>query len=300
MCTSCEAGKYIDERGGSECKSCEVAITGTTTMPEIVGAASTDECVCRPGFYLDLYDRSLCQTVKKGVEADEYGLTLQELPLSPGYWRGYINSTAVRSCRTEEACVGSRNVGEYCKEGHNGPYCELCDPMYSKDVFGVCQKCDVSTTNVLGTFSVFLGSFLGLGCTRWLYKRFMKKSKKTEEKIKSFKVALRIIFVCYQILGVLPSIIPNMELPKEFEDFLESMQFFQLNFFSLVSAGCLYDGFNYHNLLLMTTASPLAICGLMVFIGMSNKNWKDTAFTLALATTYVVVSEREPRASNTN
>ena len=46
----------------------------------------------------------------------------------------------------------------------------------------------------------------------------------------------------------------------------------------------------------MTTASPLAICGLMVFIGMSNKNWKDTAFTLALATTYVVVSEREPRA----
>ena len=286
-CTDCESGKYEDREGSSECKLCSEAVTGS--MTEEAGASSTKHCICKEKTFLDLYDADWCQPVRKGVDRVNYGLELQSLPLDPGYWRTTPNSTNVEACRTEEACVGGNDTLTYCLYGHKGPFCEVCFDGFSKDVFGICQPCNVSTENVLWTAGTMAGALVFLTCLHRIYSYCMKRSKRREEQIKSIKVAARIIFVCYQILGVLPSIIPNLELPKIFEKFLDLLQFFQLNLFQLVSAGCFWANYDYHNTLFLMTVVPLGIAILLWTFGKANKDWRDDSFTIALAITFVVL-----------
>ena len=102
-------------------------------------------------------------------------------------------------------------------------------------------------------------------------RRQAKDDKHRAEQFRSTKVAVRIIFVCYQILGVLPSIIPNLELPELFENFLEILAFFQLNLFQLISAGCFYANYDFHNSLFLMTVSPFTICVSLYFFGKTVK-----------------------------
>ncbi len=55
------------------------------------------------------------------------GLTLEQVPLLPGVWRGLRTSRTMLKCRVEGSCVGGAglNASGYCRPRHGGPLCEV-------------------------------------------------------------------------------------------------------------------------------------------------------------------------------
>ena len=85
-------------------------------------------------------------------EETEEGVTLETLPLLPGYWRNSPQSLDIRTCgdnmngnRTSPGCQGG--AGEPCKEWLAGPLCTQCNEtsgrFYDGDRFE-CNECTVA------------------------------------------------------------------------------------------------------------------------------------------------------------
>jgi hypothetical protein len=89
-------------------------------------------CKCPKNTFLSL-ERDLCddsESGNEGLDLGEEGMTLETLRVLPGYWRTGNNSSDVRPCPVAEACVGWNVSATYCRGGHAGPYCNLCEDGY--------------------------------------------------------------------------------------------------------------------------------------------------------------------------
>lgn len=72
----------------------------------------------------------ICTTCPVGaVCAAGSNVTVQNLQLEKGYWRTNVNSGNVLACPVLEACLGGSN--STCREGHEGPYCDVCVKKYA-------------------------------------------------------------------------------------------------------------------------------------------------------------------------
>ncbi|GMI23025.1 hypothetical protein TeGR_g4447 [Tetraparma gracilis] len=206
------------------------------------------------------------------------GNTLETLRVLPGYWRTNNHSSDVRPCPVAEACVGWDVSATYCREGHNGPYCSLCEDGYAPDALQLCQECKTGAGDVAYTLMILVvGLVLLVGLNWVLNKKVFKKNPKLK---RSLKTGLKILFVSTQILAALPSIVPAIELPENYKEAMESVQVFNLNPFTLVGVGCYNSGWNLNWMLLSTTALPLVLCGALVA-----KKKKDAA----IAVTFLVL-----------
>jgi len=178
----------MDEAGKSECKLCDDHIKRSTTANGTVGAEAVSDCFCLEGFF-QYGDR--CVDVMEGVFLNVTKATLEHLPVKPGYWRTTEVSTEVVRCLVSEACVGSNSTGYYCREGHGGPYCDVCDDGFSKDVLGLCQRCDemLSASSIVTTILLlFLLIGVGVVFKKVLYKKY-------KQQIRGLKATARILFV---------------------------------------------------------------------------------------------------------
>ena len=122
----------------------------------------------------------------------------------------------------EAACTGG-NSSDYCREGHIGPYCNLCSEKFSKDVFKLCQPCELTTGNIIWTVAVLVVGLITL-LYIYLMRRKRKKQKRDEEQVESDEdkdarlkkkrkgvgliSGMKILLVLYQILASLPNVIP--------------------------------------------------------------------------------------------
>jgi hypothetical protein len=244
-CSVCERGKYKSEPGVQSCELCGSLIKGATTKAD--GAKSATDCKCDSGSFLvgTGGETKACDASKEGMNATRFGATLEEVPLLAGFWRISINTSDIRQCPVAEACVGGADPVEYCREGHDGPYCNLCEAGFSKDVFGLCQECQTSTTSIIGTVLTVVGLLL-LAVALVVVNKRLKRNERVKAASKAAACGLKILFVTYQILATLPSIIPNLTLPANFKAMLSSIQFTKLNLFQLVSVGCVAGGFDFH------------------------------------------------------
>ena len=97
--------------------------------------------------------------------------------------------------------LGSNATYEYCRDGHEGPYCDVCSEGYSKDVLGICQSCEDSTkaVNVVVTLMMLL-----LIVVIVLFIKNMMIYKRYKRQFRGLKASGRILFVSYQIIAVLP------------------------------------------------------------------------------------------------
>ena len=102
------------------------------------------------------------------------------------------------------------------------------------------------------------------------------------------KRSVKILFVSYQVIAVLPSIAPEMGLPKNFSESMKAVSFVKLEFFQMISLGCL-SSVNYHSKLLVLTLLPMAICVAMLLLGLMFKQKRGLFFTLMLVATYAVL-----------
>ena len=285
VCESCEVGKFKDFLGISSCELCDQNILFSTTL--FVGAKSPDDCVCPESTYLD-EKRTNCIYVDStaGVMLGVSSMTIDNLDLKPGYWRISNSTTDVRKCPVEIACQGGNSTAGYCREGHVGPYCNLCKKDYSKNVFQLCDSCSVFSKKPYATVLSFLGLVALIWVVWYVLNRLLKGRKKLR---KSLKSTLRIVFVTYQILATLPSIVPAMELPENFKAFLSSIQFVTANIFQFVNIGCVAESFNFYLMLLSVTLIPLALMMALFLLGRFKRSFRDTCYALALALSFIIL-----------
>ena len=230
-CVECDTGKFKEEFGIQACTLCSAIILGSTTTGS--GAKSEKECICPMGTCMDSEQEtetqvvvSECRTIVDGMIAQKQGMDLFNVQIEKGFWRIGEDSWDVRECPVSDACLGGNSTEGYCREGHNGPYCILCEDGFSADVFGLCQKCNLGHEAVLTTLGVGVGvSLLCVGAyVLWEYALRGKRTLKRQ-----LTTGIKTMFVTYQILAALPSVIPEMALPDDFMAFLGSLSFLNFN-----------------------------------------------------------------------
>lgn len=90
---------------------------------------TTARCSCpnlQTGFYLQAStSEKICSPCPAGVICQpNTNMTVQNLQLQKGYWRTSGSSGNVLACPVPDACLGGSN--STCREGHEGPYCDVC------------------------------------------------------------------------------------------------------------------------------------------------------------------------------
>jgi len=280
QCEVCESAKYKSEFGINSCAHCDLLIEGSITVE--INSTSASDCICPKGTFLG-QDKTKCEKASAGVEEMEEGMTLQKLKLKRGSWRTFENSTDVRTCPVRDACLGGTKITEYCAEGHTGPYCNICKDGFSKDVFGLCHSCTSNAGDLLGTFGavVFIVILCILG---WLGWKRMGKTNTGKQKRKRFLTGLKILFVTWQIMAALPSIIPDIQLPASFKAFLRLFQFLNFNLFTIIPMGCL-TSFNYYDTVIALTSTVIAACVILTFLAyfvVLSPTLKERLITVAL------------------
>ena len=202
QCVGCEVGKFKSDFGIHACDHCEAKITSSVTAS--ANSTSVDECFCPAGHFLS-NGGTKCAKAVRGVELNRKGMTLQTLALKPGTWRTDPESIDIRDCPVEDACVGGNAT--YCLEGHLGPYCNLCEDGFSKDVFNICHLCSTSFFNLAMSFVTMLVGMLLVAGLVLAFKRYEKKvlanNAEKREQVKKVKRAIvsacKILFVMYQV-----------------------------------------------------------------------------------------------------
>jgi hypothetical protein len=155
-CNPCEPGTYADVPGSTTCKSCPESFPRSA-----VGAKSLHECKSAPGYFRDADGNSgQCVKLGPGVNCLDEGLTLETVPLLPGYWRSHNRSKTILRCPNPIYCVGSspKNGGSssrrelslvedssYCLPHHRGPFCQVCELGYVKRGLAPCGYCDAAS-----------------------------------------------------------------------------------------------------------------------------------------------------------
>jgi hypothetical protein len=110
------------------------------------GSYSQVQCNCTRNYYRNILGSCvLCP--EPGSDCSTSGVTLQTLPLKPGYWRFDDNSSDVRQCpdaskHARSACLGLPEAP--CKSGLCGTYCRFCvntSGTYFSSEQSACLSC---------------------------------------------------------------------------------------------------------------------------------------------------------------
>ena len=167
----CPSGTFYS----STLQTCSDCPTGTTSP---AGSARCEYCATgfyqlnlnkEPGIDSDAcelcLDSTYCRvTVAAGFEA---GGTIETLTLKAGFWRTKIWTTDIRECErgASGGCVGNQSVGT-CRDGMEGPMCQLCPAPNTYYDEGSCHTCPEAGPRV-GAFMAFLVSLSAVAS--WLY-----------------------------------------------------------------------------------------------------------------------------------
>ena len=193
-CEPCEKGKWKTSIGVTSCTRCEDTLKGSIT--ENPGSTSSSSCICPVATYDN--GEGKCIEIVEGIRNDVEGLTLEALTLFPGWWRTSNTSDDVRECLIPEACLGG-NSTNLCREGHTGPYCNICVENYNLDPFGLCKECAYSTTDlvltIVAAFSVVILFFL----FKFLVTKKLGKNGKGKHIWKKMKNGVKVIFASGQV-----------------------------------------------------------------------------------------------------
>jgi hypothetical protein len=173
VCLRCQAGRYQDEAGKSNCTACDPGSSqekeeqvgcilcslgtyqqnntstfcntcGENMVTEALGAGSVKDCKCNAGFYRD--EEQVCKLCPNGAVCS-IGSTLRNLNTSVGYWRATVVTAVFHKCESADACVGGvivSSIGDQCALGHEGLMCSQCDweAGYALKYGVSCQVCE--------------------------------------------------------------------------------------------------------------------------------------------------------------
>ena len=157
VCVPCGLRTYKESYSNNACQSCPADADTLTNASQ----AETD-CVCTKGMFdneVTLSNRTCVTCPSNTGCANEQspwyapGVTLHSLPVERNSWRSHMDSALIKPCITQDACEGGpvscmtvycheygNRTGPGCRQGHTGPYCEVCIPNFYKSQ-GLCKEC---------------------------------------------------------------------------------------------------------------------------------------------------------------
>ncbi|GMH49413.1 hypothetical protein TL16_g00510 [Triparma laevis f. inornata] len=277
-CVVCDLNKFKSIFKVESCTACDLVLVGGITRQ--TSSTSADQCVCPAGTFKD---GKICRDVPRGVNSTKIGMSLHDMALETGFWRTSGNSTVIRECLVEEACKGGSNSTDQCRDHHWGPLCDRCDERYSKSVYGICQACSGTASDTLYTLlALFILAVIMACIWSFVIKKMFKKNS-----IRSLKTGVKIMFSGWQIIVNIPSVVPNIIVPENFEKVLTAMQFLTFDLFTIVSIRCWTLATNFYHHLLTATIAPVFLCMLLAALALAMKKRKNQFLTIALALTYL-------------
>ena len=145
-CIDCPKDSYC-LRGAETPIACSLGLSTTST-----GKASVLDCVCKVGTYGNGSHGGVCTRCPPlGNNCSVPGMTLEDLPILPGWWRVSRDYAILHRCSPSKLCIGTQNAtarrpnetDDYlCAPGHVGPYCALCATDYFLSQEGSCTPCE--------------------------------------------------------------------------------------------------------------------------------------------------------------
>ena len=138
LTVECEAGFYNPELNANNQSACVKCPEHATTL----GPNSTQKsaCVCNTGYYKTI-DGPWCALCPVGTNCSNPGVTLDALPIKPGYYRRSNATVDVRICgdasancpagttecaESDSGCVGGDDPAAPCCPELMGIFCLLC------------------------------------------------------------------------------------------------------------------------------------------------------------------------------
>ena len=251
---------------------------------------------CRAGHYDDDDDPSVNSTncvpcqIGSACPSDQAGLTIETLPIAPGYYRAHGRSKVLRRCpdgnkMNNSGCVGTAGLflraGTYglgeegpCRPGLTGPYCRICDESNTSRYYSFsesdCKECPdpaLPIAVVAGLVALALAvtvawylvdPFRTIRCLRRLKFRLNRLVEQL-----SLRAKLKQLVSFYQVACRIESVY-HIQLPHEVQNVLSYFEVFSL---SLAGFGapleCLSLG-HYDQLLAFFTFAPMALGVLIV------------------------------------
>ena len=222
-----------------------------------------------------------------GYDCARDGITVEQLPIKPGFWRSSAESLDIFKCNVKSVCRGGsqiENSDSYCETGNVGPYCAVCAHGYTKRADDKCIKCGkkqaglVSIGILIVVLSVILASIVFLFLINRLV--FIKSvitchtsNTGTNNRkglilktVRDNSHKIKILVVVWQILVVFPEIV-NVTYPETYSTVLQWMKicmtFFSFNL-DFLSSSCILPSLDHYSKLVITTISPIAIFFILI------------------------------------
>ncbi|CAN0108913.1 unnamed protein product [Ectocarpus sp. 12 AP-2014] len=210
-----------------------------------------------------------CSRPLEHTTAEVPGVTFETLSISPGYWRATNQSDKILPCFNAGACNGGETGADlFCAHGYMGPYCAVCGDGYSPSLAHTCTRCSRSRRQGLMVATVF-AALLAVCATGATF-RYLLSTEFEEKNIgcfrKTFRAiplqAFKIIIVVWQILTQFAAA-ANVTYPRVYQDLLSAIDIINVDLGSMISAGCLWSGVDFHDRLLVSTIGPLLAIGML-------------------------------------
>eukprot|EP00752_Nemacystus_decipiens_P012380 g10972.t1 len=211
-----------------------------------------------------------CEAPLEHTTASEPGVTLETLNISRGYWRATNMSDNILACYNAGACSGGvTGSASYCAPGYTGPYCAVCETGFSTSPGHTCTRCSSSRRHGLMA-AMIIAALVALVALATISKYLM--TTKVEEKnmgwfhrrvLRTIPVqALKIVVVVWQILTQFAEA-ASVSYPGVYQDFLNVIDFINFDVGSVLAAGCVWPDIDFHDRLVVSTAGPLVVIGLL-------------------------------------
>ena len=176
---------------------------------------------------------------------------------------------------------GTFDADNYCTGGAYGPMCKLCEKDYAPRPEGGCKACkgggspQMVLLYMLGALAVLIGmavvtakSSLSSG----LYDFFERSGihsmiDNITRLLQKNRATLKIYTTFFQVIGGMQSTLAHVRYPANFLRFTSGLKFFQLDFASLLSMGCIV-AVHFPVKLFALTMTPICISALLAFVAL--------------------------------
>ena len=261
------------------------------TCPEFMsrrGAAESRYCKAVKGYYKELKGTARsCSDLKRDTPARsldsnmclEEGMRVQDLQLTPGFWRANVLREDIRPCPQRDFCqptqrwMNSRpplSPDKYCSENHTGAYCSACIDSHAISQKG-CVSCIGTEGQAMFGIAVLIGLPVLAVIVLFLYVLFKagvlrlcgsrhSRPISTSSAVSKRGSKSRIFFGYVQVLSAYKRTFLSEKMHTS-SVLLGFMEIFMFDFSWLlerVPFRCVYD-FTHYDLLLYVTLTPGAV-----------------------------------------
>ncbi|CBJ29835.1 probable extracellular nuclease [Ectocarpus siliculosus] len=180
----------------------------------------------------------------------------------------FLGNTASKNGGAVETFDGSEQFTSSLFKG-NSADCAVCGDGYSPSLAHTCTRCSRSRRQGLMVATVFAA--LIAVCATVATFRYLLSTEFEERNIgcfhrKTFQAiplqSFKIIIVVWQILTQFAAA-ANVTYPRVYQDFLSAIDVINVDLGSMISAGCLWSGIDFHDRLLVSTIAPLLAIGML-------------------------------------